>query len=474
MTTKITFGAFEPDKPPHMHDGLSDMANAYPSSLGYRPVGQFSAITPALAAAFNGGAAYVASDGSSSLIGSTATALYRYASGSWSAMATGLSSTDTWRFTQFGDVAVAVGGSATQAIDLKLGTAAALGGSPPTATSVATVRDFVVYGQAGGDRAMVQWSGFNDATSNVAGVGMAGFQPMLDGGAVMGIVGGEYGIIIQRRRVVRMTYTGDADTPFQFDPISDEIGAVAKGSIANSGRQIFFLSDKGFQTCDGNTVTPIGIERVDATFFADHPRSALAQMTSAIDPRRTVVAWFVPGNPGRMWLYNWGIDRWAKIETSGAAIFSGFTANIGLEELDALYPDGLESIPYSLDDERWAGGDPLYLVASLANEIGTLSGANMPAWFQTPFIELNDRRRTRMRAVAPIGDMTFGISLTLDARQRLGDREAKTTRSILQPSGLMPVRSNGLYIAARLDMAAGATWAYALGLEFIPAVGGGR
>jgi len=474
MNPKALFGAYEPDKPPHLHDGLSDLGNVYPSANGYRPVGQFKSMTPELPADFTGGAAFVSSDGTSSLIAGTATALYRYSGGEWTELVSDLSGTAPWAFTQFGDIAVAVNGGVTQSVDLLAGTAAPLAGDPPPASSVTTVRDFVVYGQADGDQAMVQWSGFNDASKNTPGEDQAGFQPMLDGGAVMGVVGGEYGIIVQRRRIVRMTYTGDADAPFQFDTISDEIGAIARGSIAKSGRRIFFLSDKGFMVCDGNEVTPIGLERVDSTFFAAHPRSTLNQMSSAIDPRRHIVAWLMPGSPGWMWIYNWGIDRWSRIDIAAKGVFSGFTANITLEQLDDLYPDGLESIPYSLDDDRFAGGDPLFLLVSPDDTIGTLSGGNMAAWFVTPFIEIADRRRTRMRAVIPLGDMTRGVSVTLDSRQRLGDKEGRRTRSTLQPSGMMPVRTNGLYIATRLDLDADAPWTYAQGLEFVPALGGVR
>ncbi|ODU22778.1 MAG: hypothetical protein ABS87_01010 [Sphingomonas sp. SCN 67-18] len=473
MNPKVIFGPYEPDKPPHLHEGLTDLANVYPSSNGYRPVGALNPITPAIPGRFNSGAAYVASDGTASLIAGTASSLYRYSGGVWTEIASGLSGTEAWAFTQFGDLAIAVNGGTTMAVDLLTASAAPLGGSPPTATSVATVRDYVLYGQAGGEQNLVQWSGFNDATSNDPGVNQAGFQPMLEGGAVMGVVGGEYGIVIQRRRVVRVSATGD-EFVFQFDPISDEIGAISEGSIAKSGRMIFFLSDKGFMRCDGNEVVPIGLERVDRTFFAMHPRSTLNQMVSAIDPRQNIVAWLMPGNPGRMWIYNWGIDRWAKLEIAAKGMFSGFTANITLEALDALYPGGLETIPYSLDDERWAGGDPLFLLVDQQDQICTLSGPNMAASITTPFVELIDRRRTRLRAVAPIGDMTSGVSIILDSRQRLGDRASEKKRSVMQASGLMPVRSNGLFIESRLEFDAGAQWTFAQGLEFFPAMGGAR
>lgn len=464
MTAKTLFGPYEPDKPPHMQDGLTDMGNAYAGAAGYRPVGKFQTFTTALPETFYGAAAFVTSDGTGALLGGTTDGIYRYGGSSWTALATGLVPSSRWQFTQFGDLAIAVNGAVTKKIDLITTTIANVPGAP-TATCVTTVRDFVVYGQADGNAAMVQWSGFGNQDDNTPGVNQAGFQPMLTGGYVMGIAGGEYGVIVQRSRVVRMSYTGDPDVPFQFDEISANIGAISKGSIAQAGRLIFFLSDRGFMMCDGNDVKPIGFERVDATFFKEFARSTLDQMYAAIDPRKNVVAFSMPGTPGLTLLYNWALDQWAPIRMASIAMFSGFSANLSLDDLDALYPGGVDTIPYSFDDPRFAGGDPLLIAVDQASTLGTLSGDNMAAWFTCPFQEYMPGRAARVRTTRPIGDAVAGLSITLDARARLGDGEAVTTRGALTASGAMPVRANGRYIAARLDFADGATWSYAQGVE---------
>ena len=464
MKARTIFGPYEPDKPPHLQDGLSDMANAYAGATGYRPVGQFSAATVALPAAFNGATAFVASNGTGVLLAGTSSALLRYSGTAWTTLGSGFSTSDRWRFTQFGDLAICVCGGATKKVDMVANTVANVPGAP-TATSVATVRDFVVYGGAGGNAALVQWSAFGNQDGNTPGVNQAGFQPMLTGGYVMGIAGGEYGVIVQRSRVVRMSYTGDPDNPFQFDEISANIGAISRGSIVQAGRMVFFLSDRGFMMCDGNEVKPIGFERVDSTFFASYARSTLGAMYAAIDPRRNIVAWYMPGTPGMMLVYDWALDRWAKISLTAQGLFSGFSANASLESLDALYPSGVDSIPFSLDDPRFSGGDPLLLVVSVAGTIGTLTGANMAAYFATPFQEYASGSRARVRTVRPLGDAVSGLSVTLDARARLGDAVGAKVRSTLQPSGQMPVRSTGRYIAARLDLAESAGWTFQQGIE---------
>jgi len=472
MATTL-FGPWEPDKPPHLQSGLVDVGNAYPGANGWRPVGQFQSFTTTLPDAFNGGTAFVASDGSGALLKGTSDAIYRYSGVSWSALATGLTVPARWNFTQFGDLAICVNGGTTKKIDMIANTIADVTDAP-SAVCVATVRDFVVYGQANGDQAMVQWSAFNNADGNTPGVDQAGFQPMLAGGFVMGIADGEYGLIIQRSRVMRMSYTSDPDNPFQFDEIAPNIGAVSRGSIAQAGRLVFFYSDRGFMRCDGNEVTQIGAERVDLTFARAYPRSALDQMYCAIDPRRNMVAWVMPGTPGLILLYDWSLDRWAQIRVSTIAAFSGFSANMTLEALDALYPGGVDTIPYSLDDPRFSGGDPLFLVVDPTSTIGTLSGANMAAWFQCPFAEYYPGRRSRIRSCRPLGDAVSGLTLTLDGRARLGDASGAVSRTELTSSGRMPARMNARYVAPRLDFAADAVWGFQQGLELDVSPGEGR
>lgn len=473
MTATTTFGPYEPDKPALLNGGLVDMANAYAGANGYRPVGQFQAFTAALPGAFNGATSFVATDGTSAFLGGTTTGIYRYSGTAWTAIATSLTFPNRWQFTQFGDLAICVNGGTTKKINLISSAIADVPGAP-TATSVATVRDFVVYGQANGDKSMVRWSAFNNQDGNTPGVDQAGFQPMLAGGFVMGIAGGEYGVIIQRSRVMRMTYTADPDDPFQFDEISANIGAISSGSIVQGGRDIFFYSDKGFMKCDGNTVTPIGVERVDKTFADAYPRSILDQMYAAIDPRRNVVAWMMPGTTGVMLLYDYALDRWAPIRTNNIAVVSGFSSNVTLEDLDALYPGGIDTMPYSLDDPRFAGGDPVFLMVDNANVFGTLSGANMAAYFTCAFQEYMPGRRARVKTSRVLGDATAGVTITLDSRRMIGNGPSTTSRATIQPSGAMPVRANARYIAPRLDFAAGAAWTFQSGVQLEVEDGGGR
>jgi hypothetical protein len=100
---------------------------------------------------------------------------------------------------------------------------------------------------------------------------------------------------------------------------------------------VFFLSDRGFMLTDGNDVKPIGAERIDRTFFAAYTRQDIDTfMYAAVDPLNNIVKWVMPG---KAWIYNWQTDEWSTETWNIRAAFTGFTAGLTLEDLDAPYPD---------------------------------------------------------------------------------------------------------------------------------------
>ncbi|WP_372732227.1 hypothetical protein, partial [Novosphingobium sp.] len=427
-------------------------------------------LSDALTGTFRGGASFIASDGTAYLLAGTSTNLQSLSANTWSNLLTGLTVTGRWRFEQFGDFVVAVNGGATQEVDLIAGTASALSGAP-TGTSIAVVGDFVVIGQAGGDQLKVQWSAFNDHTAWTPAVDQSGFQPMLTGGEVKGIVGGEYGVILQRSRLVRMTRTGDAAAPFQFDEITNNYGCASAASIAASGRTIFFLSDRGFMALeDGQAIRPIGNEKVDRTFRLNVVRDDYERMFAAVDPENTLVYWGIPGTPGTIWIYNWQLDAWSTARLSLDGLFSGFSASVNSDSTGISDIDGST---FSVDDPRFSGGAPrFYCVQS--GKAGALAGTPLQTTFQLGFTQYAAGRTTRLTAVRPIGDVVSGMTLTADARQRLGDDERLFTTSTLNNSGRMPLRCNGRYIKLKLAINAGVTWSYIQGFEIEFQPGGER
>lgn len=469
MRKALALGAFLPDQ---NDAGLDEAANVYPLADGYGPMRDFAPVSDALAAAFKGGGSFTAADGSSFLLAGTMAGLARYSSGSWADLLTGMSVAGRWRFAQFGDKVLAVNGVDTKVVDLVAGTAASLTDAP-AGIAIAVVGDYVVIAQASDDLLGIYTSGFNDYTDwNPAGSGGATIQPMLTGGEVMGLEGGEYGVILQRQRIVRMTRTGDSTQPFQFDEISANVGCASKASVAAVGRTVFFLSDRGFMGLDdGQVLKPIGSEKVDQTFQRRVARDDYERLFSAIDPQNKLVVWCVPGSPGTLWIYNFELDRWSTGRLAIEGVFAGFTSSETLEAVSATYSN-LDTMPYSLDDPRFSGGNPrLYAVQN--GVIGTFAGSNLEAAFGLPFGEPTPGRRARVRSLRPIGDMTAATA-TLDCRARIGDAPNVIAASSLRASGAMPVRAAGRYVKPRLTIPAGTTWSYAQGLELETEAAGER
>lgn len=453
----LAFGAFLPDQLPVGADRLVTARNVLAAPNGYRAVPGFSAVSNTLPAAFLGGFSAVSTDGTAYLLAGTATTLSRLSAGTWTSLLSGLTVASRWRFAQFGDVVIAVNGGATQVVDLDAGTADDLAGGP-TAIDVDVVGPHVVYAQSNGDILMVRWSAFEDHTGNTLGTDQAGEQPMLTGGEVMGIAGGEFGVILQRQRLVRMSLTGDSTLPFQFDEITPNFGCAAKGSIAKAGRTVFCLSDRGFIAIDdGQAVRPIGNEKFDKSF-----RAALGdefeRVFAAVDPQRTQVCWAIPGVPGQIWVYNWVLDRATVLNLSVEGIFAGFENSQTLEEVSAENPD-IDAMSVSLDDPRFKGGAPtLYIVQDGA--LGVLASANLlTAELETAQFPMFGAKGARFRAVWPDTDAVAGITATIRAAQRQGDATDTRTGSNLQASGRIPLQHRGKFVNVGLTIADN-DWSY--------------
>lgn len=465
--------------PPYLPDqsavsgGLQTAENVYPKIDGYGPVSGFTGFSDALGAAFKGGASFIAGDGTSSLLVGTAAGLVKYAGGAWTDLVTSMTVSGQWRFAQFGNYVIAVNGVETKVVDLAAGTASALAGAP-AGVAIGVVGDYVVILQDSGDLLGVYNSAFNDHTdwtpSSTTG---AAIQPMLTGGECMGFAGGEYGVILQRQRVVRMTRTGDNTAAFQYDEITPNVGCASKASVIAVGRTVYFLADRGFMAMeDGQALRAVGSEKVDRTFASEVPRDDWERLFVAHDPQSKVVVWCVPGTPGKLWIYNYELDRWTTAKLNMDGVFSGFTSSTDLETLAATYTD-LDAMTISLDDPRWAGGNPrLYCVQD--SVVGTFFGTKLQATLEGSFTEMVPGRVTRMIAARPVCDATSGLTLKIDARARLGDAANVTTATDLRTSGIIPLRCSGRYTKTTLQFAQGTDWNYISAVEFEYEAGGER
>ncbi len=447
MRAAFALGPFIPDALPQGAH-LVTAQNVYPAANGYLAARGFSPVSDPIPAGFRGAASFVSEGGVAYLVAGTANGLARLSAGQWTDLVVALSVPGRWRFAQFGNHAIAVHGEPTYQIDLEAGTASQIPGAP-TAVAVCVVGDHVVYAQPNGDILRVRWSAFGNHLGNTLGVDQCGDQPMLTGGEVMGVAGGEYGVILQRQRLVRMQRTGDADAPFLFDEITPNFGCASKASIAQAGNTVFFLSDRGFLALDdGQSIRPIGNEKFDRSFQEQIAPEDYERLWSVVDPTRSIVMWGIPGQGGTVWCYNWVLDRVSTLRMNFDGLFAGFENSVTLEHVDALHPS-VDAMPYSMDDPRWSGGAPrLYVVQN--DRVGTLGGALLPAVLETAQFAPAGERGLRMRAVWPDTDAMQGVTVSVTQRQRQGETGTKRNASSMQPSGRIPCQARGRYMQVRL------------------------
>lgn len=473
---KMMFGDFLPDLPFHGSPGVSEVVNLFPTSVGFRPVGQWAAHTDALPLVCRGAGAFVAPSGRVSIIAGTTTNLYRQVNAAWVSIGSGytLGTSGRWRFAQFGKHAIAT--NATNAmvkINLETDAVTLLGGSPPTFEALAVVQNFVVGTKRNGLVNQVAWSGENNSEWWTFAQRKSDYQEFADGGEITGIIGGEVGLILQRSAVRRMAYVG-GNILFRFDKISANIGCASIHSVAQHGELAFWHSDSGFKMWDGAQIRSIGFEKVDNAFSNLYGQINYTNMSTAIDGQKNTVCW---STGAKIWIYNWLLDKWSVIDFAASILTSRLTRAPGLEEQDpavGVLDDNADGTPLDpFDAARFIGGDPSFFVFSDAT-VGTFGGANMEARIAGRSVELFEGRDARIRRVRPMTDATGGITVRLDMRQRLGDAARRGDFTTLQASGEMPTRARGRFAEARIAIAAGQSWSYLQGADFTVNVGGRR
>lgn len=195
-------------------------------------------------------------------------------------------------------------------------------GDAPQSVCGNVVGQFVVLGATSTAPYTVQWSGinapFNWPTPNSADAiaQQSGIQ-YLDSslGSVVGITqGDQWGLILTEGGIVRMTYVG-GQVVFQFDTIWKAPGPGQNGWVRVGGK-IYFWTAAGFFVCDGVTVTPIGLGKVDQYYLTKLSNNSTLGIHAGVDYINKLIYWTLPtsGTSGDTSLevlaYNYLENRW--------------------------------------------------------------------------------------------------------------------------------------------------------------------
>ena len=397
MTTKrLQFTDWLPDQPANA-GSLNDAKNVYPLGIGY---GAFpSAEDFSNAASEDITNIFVAKFGANvEVFAGGATKLFKLDIATLNlndvSKSGGYGGNGTWRFEQFGNVVLACNdNSKIQAWTIGVSSAFAdVAAAAPVAKDIAVVRDFVFAGNlaAGSNPDKVQWSDINDETDWTSGAtSQSDFQIIPDGGNVQAITGGEFGVVLLEKSVIRCSYVG-SPLFWQFDTISSGLGCLEGNSVARYGNITFFLSDDGWYSTDGQTVTNIGLEKVDRFFFDNADLTKLDTISAAVDPVKNLVVWNyadVDGNR-KILIYNWQLGKWSRAETTSDVV--GTIATLG-ETLETLvsslgYTD-IDEMRASLDSRLFIGGKFLFAGAK-GNKIVTFTGTSITPQLITTDVEI--------------------------------------------------------------------------------------
>ena len=482
MNQRITFGEWLPDQP-SVTGALVKANNVFSKAIGYGAIPSAVDYSQSASENLNNVVAGRNPDGTTSIFAGSETNLYKLdstdmslddVSGATYATPNG----QRWRFTQFGHRLIAANGN-SRLQGWLLGTSTAwadLDTDAPRSRYVTVVRDFVVsgYDSDSGFSYRVQWSALNDETNwTPSATTQADYQDIPDGGSVVGVTGGEFGLIFMDRSIHRMSYVG-SPLVFQFDNISRNLGCYEANSIIQYQGVSFFLSDDGFYACDGQNIIPIGNEKVNRYFFNDVDEVFLPNMSAAIDPFRNLVIWSYAskgqgGNVNRLLIYNFETKKWSSGSTDVDRVADASTPSVTLEGLDA-FSSSIDALPTSLDSRQWVGGKMMF--AGVRNaKIVTFTGANSTATIQTGDLSA-ENRKTAVTLVQPIVD-NGSASVAISSRNLLSELVTFGTATAADSENRVSIRSMGRYHQLEFTPT-GDNWRTAIGadVELVPM--GGR
>ena len=485
----IVLGEWLPDQPDTQNSGVTVATNVIPAAQGYRSMKGFVEYSGAASARIKGVFAAKDSANNAKLFAGDEGKLYLHNS-STNALddisksgtpAYDLSSAEKWRFVQFGSDVIAVGGTGEEPQKFTLGTDSVfsdLGGTPPKADFIAVVRDFVWVANldSGSGRLpfRCQWSAFNNAASWTSGTDQSDFQDLPDSGAITGLVGGEYCTILCERAIYRATYSG-LPLVWQFDKIDSQRGCAFSGSVCNAGSNVFFLSDDGFYSFNGQQSAPIGSEKVNDFFLKDFDTNYADRMSAAVDPINEVAMWSYTstqsptGQPDKIIIYNYVLNKWSLAEIEADLLAPMFSAGYTTDTMGNL-ATYLDDINQAVDSRFYKGGQ-YFFGGAYNDKLYTFTGSPLDATIETGEAILTAGSHsvvTRLYAYHEGGDVTAEIG----TRNTQTATPTYSTATAPNADGFVPTRSAGRYHRAKLNLTN--SWSKVLGIDIEAARTGRR
>jgi len=384
--------------------------------------------------------------------------------------------TDFITFTQFGEyVIVSNGVDAAQYYLMGTSTAFAdlstivTAGTAPVFKVSGVVRDFLVTGNISGSANRIQWSGINDIAA------WTGKQSDLQdlpgsGGRVVHITSGEVGYVFRQNQIIRMDYVGGT-TIFRLSVISPNRGTMYGRTVCQDNRRVFFYADDGFYEIQGDTVIPIGAEKVNRFFDVDLNKAYTDRICAAVDPFNQLAMWLYPsvnnttnttGICDRIIIYNYITKKWSLAKADASTIFSQFVGAYTVELMDIISTN-LEDINASLDTDFWNGGQMFLGGIDSDYKAAIFSGTSNESEIETDEIEPFPGLRANVLGVRPF--INAASTVTVKTRERLQDTATESSSATTVTSGVNPVRESGRFVRANVKIASGVNYDHAQGVD---------
>ncbi len=477
----VSYGPWLADQPDLNNPGLVDAVNCYARTMqSYGPWKALQEVGNALTDRCQGGGSFRGIGGTVFVTAGDETNLYAWNGATWSDVSGATYATteeDGWSFTQCGDLVIVTNGT-DPAQKWEIGASIAyanLGGSPPVARFCTTVRDFVFLGRIVGAQNKVVWCAINNAESWTAGVNQSDEQSIPDGGRVMGMAGGEIGVVWTERAIHRFTYRGGA-LVFQRDKITDRIGCCAENSIATYEQTSFFLDFDGFYSIQsGELISRISNQQIDEFFKADVNQAFYHRVNGTVDPVRKLYIVAYPSNnstdgtPDRLLTYNFGLPepRWTRIEMEVDYLLT-FLSNQGYhtDNVDTVITN-TDATMYLVDSAQFLGsGQALLAAFSTDKKLATFEGTTLEPLIETQEIQIVPGKRTHLREVWPYAD---GGTNSIAIGWRNLPTESVTWDAYVSSGsgGFCPVDRDARFLRMRHKIDAGGTWDHLMGADFV-------
>lgn len=246
---------------------------------------------------------------------------------------------------------------------------------------------------------------------------------------IMGLVGGDNGVIFKRNSVHSLTWTGDQNV-FRVDEVSRSVGTPFPNSVVQADGFIYWWGGSCFWVTDGTALPQRVGDQVVANFLADTITSPGAiqpydpldmasedqMMIGSYDPKTGLIRWTYMAQGDQPWrhsraiLYSPKEDRWAAIRLPGAN-FACHTRQQNSITNETLYEHGTIGFDWDGTTSTWfkysGSGTYTATIATQIRPIG-LDKADMPIGARTrgysyvPNPQQDYPIRARLREIFPM------------------------------------------------------------------------